>query len=110
MAQPHLSNAKAKFTKDVFASDGAVPVEYQASAWLRIDNGWDEANRRPIEMTPEQQAKVDEVARLLLASNIQLQMTVKERTGNDPQGWPVALRVNLFPNNPAPRKQESAWD
>ena len=98
MSQPHFGNSKLKLKNTLYAENHGTPKEYQVSAWLAFDNGWDEINNRPNPMTADQQALIKGVHQDLANMGIELQMTLKDRNGTDPKQWPIAGRMKLFVN------------
>ena len=106
--KPHLGNAKITFKQNINASTGNAPVEYQASAWLTFNNGWDDANNRPYPLTDQQQMAVEQLHHQLVQAGVQLQLTLKQKAGQDSRAWPIAGRMNLFVNkidDQAPQQQ-----
>jgi hypothetical protein len=106
--RPHLGNSKITFKSNINASTDNVPVEYQASAWVTFNNGWDEAANRPYPLTPQQEAAVQQLYQHLIQSGVQLQVTIKQKVGEDSRAWPVAGRMNLFVNKPDGGQQQQA--
>lgn len=98
MSQPHFGNSKLKLKNTLHAESHGNPKEYQVSAWLSINNGWDEANNRPNPMTPEQQSLIAGVFEDLANLGVELQVTLKDRVGMDAKQWPIAGRMRLFVN------------
>ena len=98
MSQPHFGNSKLKLKSTLYAENHGTPKEYQVSAWLGFNNGWDEANNRPYPMTQEQISLINGVYEDLANLGVELQMTLKDRNGNDPTQWPIAGRMRLFVN------------
>jgi len=97
---PHMGNAKITFKNNINASTNNVPVEYQASAWITFNNGWDDASNRPYPLTDQQEMVVEQLYQQLIQSGAQLQLTVKQKVGEDSRAWPIAGRMNLFVNKP----------
>ena len=93
MPRAQISKATVKLKKDMSANS-----DYQIQCWLEIDNGWDEARGRRNPMTPQQQAVLDQVHKMLLDSGIKLQMTIKERVGQDVKSFPATCYADLFVN------------
>ena len=105
--KPHLGNAKITFKQNIHATPNNVPVEYQASAWLTFNNGWDDLNNRPYPLTDQQQMAVEQLHHQLAQAGVQLQLTIKQKEGQDSRAWPSAGRLNLFVNkidNQAPQQ------
>lgn len=98
MSQPHFGNAKLKIKNTLYAENHGNPKEYQVSAWLAFNNGWDEASNRPVPMTAEQQTLIQGLYEDLANCGVELQMTLKDRNGQDPSQWPVCGRMRLFVN------------
>ena len=97
--KPAFGNSKQKIIKTMVKDHGEdMDVEYRLSAWLQIDNGWDSMENRPVPMTREQQAQVDEVVNLLGKYNMQLSMQVQERKGAEVKDYPLVARWRLFFN------------
>lgn len=95
---PHMGNAKVTFKQNIHAGTETHPVEYQVSAWLTFNNGWDDNSNRPRPLTDQQQAVVEELHRQIVQSGAQMQITIKQKEGQDSRAWPIAGRLNLFPN------------
>jgi len=104
MPRAQISKASVKLQKDMSANS-----EYQVQCWLEIDNGWDDASRRRNPMTPQQQAVVEQVHRMLIDSGVKLQMTIKERVGQDVKMFPATCYADLYVNQQdAPQPQQQA--
>lgn len=106
--KPHIGNAKITFKQNINASTGNAPVEYQASTWLTFNNGWDDASNRPYPLTDQQKMVVDQLHHQMAQAGVQLQTTIKQKTGPDSRAWPVAGRFNQFVNkidDEAPQQQ-----
>jgi hypothetical protein len=98
MSQPHFGNSKLKLKNTLYAENHGTPKEYQVSAWLSFNNGWDDANNRPNPMTAEQQNLIAGIYEDLANMGVEIQMTLKDRNGQDPKQWPIAGRMKLFVN------------
>ena len=113
MSQPHFGNSKLKLKNTLHAESHGTPKEYQVSAWLSFNNGWDDANNRPVPMTPEQQNLIAGVYQDLANLGVELQVTLKDRISADAKQWPVAGRMRLFVNTKDDNSQGggggSAW-
>ena len=97
--KPAFGNSKQKIIKTMVKEHGDdMDVEYRLSAWVQIDNGWDSMENRPVPMTREQQAQVDEVVSLIGKYNIQLSMQVQQRQGDEIKDYPLCARWRLFFN------------
>ena len=97
--KPAFGNSKQKIIKTMVKEHGEdMDVEYRLSAWVQIDNGWDSMENRPVPMTREQQAQVDEVVSLIGKYNIQLSMQVQQRQGDEIKDYPLCARWRLFFN------------
>jgi hypothetical protein len=103
---PHMGNAKITFKNNINASTNDVPIEYQASAWITFNNGWDDAANRPYPLTDQQEMVVEQLYQQLIQSGAQLQLTIKQKAGQDSRAWPIAGRMNLFVNKP---KQDNGY-
>jgi hypothetical protein len=103
---PHMGNAKITFKNNINASTNDVPIEYQASAWITFNNGWDDAANRPYPLTDQQEMVVEQLYQQLIQSGAQLQLTIKQKAGQDSRAWPIAGRMNLFVNKP---KQDNSY-
>ena len=103
---PHMGNAKITFKNNITASTNDVPIEYQASAWITFNNGWDDAANRPYPLTDQQEMVVEQLYQQLIQSGAQLQLTIKQKVGQDSRAWPIAGRMNLFVNKP---KQDNGY-
>jgi len=103
---PHMGNAKITFKNNINASTNDVPIEYQASAWITFNNGWDDAANRPYPLTDQQEMVVEQLYQQLIQSGAQLQLTIKQKVGQDSRAWPIAGRMNLFVNKP---KQDNGY-
>jgi len=102
MARAQISKASVKLTRDMPKTS-----EYQVQCWIEIDNGWDEVNRRRNPMTPQQVEAVQKVHEILAQSGVKLQMTIKERVGQDVKAFPATCYADLFVNQPeAPQPQQ----
>lgn len=98
---PHMGNAKQKIMENMVKEFGAdMPVEYRLSAWLQVKTDWDEDAKRPVRMTPEQEAQVAEVFALIQRYNIQLNLQVQQRTAGEAKDWPTVARWKVFHNKP----------
>ena len=75
--------------------------EYTASAWLQFKTPWDDATNRPSEMTSDQQAICNNLAKQLHQAGVQLSLTIQEKTGPDYKDWPYVSRAILFTNAPS---------
>lgn len=104
---PHMGNSKITFKNNINASAHNSPVEYQASAWITFNNGWDDAANRPYPLTDQQQMVVEQLYQQLIQSGAQLQLTIKQKVGQDSRAWPIAGRMNLFVNKP---KQDGGYE
>jgi len=100
MPRAQYSNATIKVREDMPAS-----ADYQFQAWLQIPNGWDEAARKRVPMTPEQQQIVNQVHQLLSDNNIQLQVTIKKRVGTDVTSFPAVCYADIYCNKPEQEQQ-----
>ena len=76
-------------------------VAYRISGWVQIDNGWDSMENKPMEMTRDQQAQVDEVVSLMEKYNIQVSVQVQRKQGMEIKDYPVVARWRLFTNKPS---------
>jgi len=103
---PHMGNAKITFKNNINASTNDVPIEYQASAWITFNNGWDDAANRPYPLTDQQEMVVEQLYQQLIQSGAQLQLTIKQKVGQESRAWPIAGRMNLFVNKP---KQDNGY-
>jgi len=98
MSQPHFGNSKLKLKNTLHAENHGTPKEYQVSAWLGFNNGWDDINNRPNPMTEEQKKLIEGIYEDLANMGVEIQMTLKDRNGQDPKQWPIAGRMKLFVN------------
>lgn len=98
MSQPHFGNSKLKIKNTLYAENHGTAKEYQVSAWLAFNNGWDDAANRPVPMTEEQKALIQGLYEDLANCGVELQITLKDRNGNDASQWPIAGRMRLFVN------------
>ena len=101
----HLSNtSKVTFLKDIKSNKNTIDMptkEYTASAWLQFKTPWDDATNRPSEMTSDQQAICNNLAKQLHQAGVQLSLTIQEKTGPDYKDWPYVGRTILFTNAPS---------
>ena len=101
----HLSNtSKVTFLKDIKSNKNTIDMptkEYTASAWLQFKTPWDDATNRPSEMTADQQAICNTLAKQLHQAGVQLSLTIQEKTGPDYKDWPYVGRAILFTNAPS---------
>lgn len=106
MPRAQVSKAEVKLKADMPANE-----TYQVQCWLQLDNGWDEASRRRNPMTPEQEAVVDQIHRLMHDNRMQLQMTIKKRIpGGDVKAFPATCYADLYVNEPQERQQPQNRD
>lgn len=108
--KPHIGNAKITFKQNINASGPNAPIEYQASTWLTFNNGWDDANNRPYPLTDQQKMAIDQIHQQMAQAGVQMQTTIKQKTGPDSRAWPVAGRFNQFVNKidgGAPQQQQA---
>ena len=97
--KPAFGNSKQKILRTMNKDHGEdMDVEYRLSSWVQIDNGWDSMSNRPVDMSSEQKAQVDEVVNLTGKYNIQLSMQIQERKGNEIKDYPLVARWRLFFN------------
>ena len=92
---PHMGNSKVTFKESLIPNQ-----EYRASAWLQINNGWDDNANRPVPMTPQQEQIVKQLFDQLIATGAELQVTLQHKNGADARSWPIVGRVKLFANKP----------
>ena len=84
-----------------------MDAEYRASAWLQINNGWDEGQRKPIPMTAQQEQIINKLFQELLASGAELQLTLQQKTSQDANSWPTVARFKVFANAPRDRAPQT---
>lgn len=109
MAKAQFSKATVKLRDNMSQND-----DYQVQVWLQADNGWDEASRRRNPMSAEQQAIVDQIHQLCADNNINLQLTIKRRSGVDVTQFPATCYADLYVNQPQQNNQSggsngSSW-
>lgn len=92
---PHMGNSKVTFKESLIPNQ-----EYRASAWLQINNGWDDNANRPVPMTPQQEAIVQQLFDQLLATGAEIQITLQHKNSADARSWPIVGRMKLFGNKP----------
>jgi len=91
--RPQLGNTKINL-KNTMDNNS----EFKASAWLTVNNGWDDANNRPVPMTPQQEEKVKALHAAMVAAGVELQISINEKIGPEPRAWPLVNRMRLFCN------------
>ena len=100
--KPTLGNSTQKILANMPKEMGEEQeVAYRISGWVQIDNGWDSMENKPMEMTRDQQAQVDEVVSLMEKYNIQVSVQVQRKQGMEIKDYPVVARWRLFTNKPA---------
>jgi hypothetical protein len=57
-------------------------------------------------LTDQQEMVVEQLYQQLIQSGAQLQLTIKQKAGQDSRAWPIAGRMNLFVNKP---KQDNSY-
>ena len=92
---PHMGNSKVTFKESLIPNQ-----EYRASAWLQINNGWDDNANRAVPMTPQQETIVQQLFDQLLATGAELQITLQHKNSADARSWPTVGRIKLFGNKP----------
>ena len=92
--KPTLGNSTQKILASMPKEMGEEQeVAYRISGWVQIDNGWDSMENKPMEMTRDQQAQVDEVVSLMEKYNIQVSVQVQRKQGMEIKDYPVVAKV-----------------
>lgn len=91
--KPQLGNTKINLKTTMDNNS-----EFKASAWLTVNNGWDDANNRPVPMTHDQEEKVRAIHAAMIAAGVELQISLNEKIGPEPRQWPLVNRMRLFCN------------
>ena len=100
--KPTFGNAKQKILKAMPKEYGEeMETEYRLSAWMQIDNGWDNSTNRPMPMNRDQQAVIDEITTLIENNKVEISLQVQERQGADIKDYPLVARWRLFCNKPS---------
>ena len=98
---PHFSKANHQFKFGL--SD---QKNYRLTAWINFQTPWNDTTSRYDPMTDEQRAQCEELARQFQLSDMQISVTITERTDAqtsegkpDWKAMPIAGRMTLYPNS-----------
>lgn len=93
MARAQASKATVKLKQSMDASR-----DYQFQCWIEPADLWQDGVK--VAMSPQQQAIVDEIHQMLHQNGMKLQVTIKQRLGDDPSKFPVCCYADLYTNDP----------
>lgn len=101
MAMPQFGNSTMRLRAGQQLNEHS---EYQVSGWVDVKTPWNDALGKPEPAPPHLQEKLDQALQLLQECNAQLSFTIKQKTGGDPQGWPIAGKMNVYTNTPQEKR------
>jgi hypothetical protein len=98
---PQLSRSEIKLRENIPANapDGA-PNIYRATAFIQYKTDWNDNTRRYEPMTPEQQAKCNELGKMLADAGVEISIGLFLRAGEQPSQFPKMAQFTIYPNKP----------
>lgn len=101
MSNPQFGNSTVRLSAGQQLNEHS---EYQISGWMDVKTPWNEALGKPEPAPPHLQEKLEQALQLLQECNAQISLQIKQKTGGDPQGWPMAAKMKVYTNTPQEKR------